>query len=132
MVDFSSSVFFEAAAVSFLSAGDMLGLGDATGFWRSSRAIESAVPGLGLAASSLSGMTPSTSFMLAALLCGAVAIPPLAGSPLVSRLDFHCLYFIRGNCSLTSSMVINFFSLLLLCGRGIVAISIGSPFSPAA
>jgi hypothetical protein len=29
-------------------------------------------------------------------------------------------------------MVISFFSLLLLCGRGMVAISIGSPFSPAA
>jgi hypothetical protein len=29
-------------------------------------------------------------------------------------------------------MVISFFSLLLLCGRGMFAISIGSPFSPAA
>jgi hypothetical protein len=111
--DFSSSGFFEAVTVSFTSAGDILALGDVA-FCTSSRAIESAVSGLGLAAPSLAGMTPSTSFILAALLWGAVAMPPFAGRPLVSRFDFHCLYFINENCSLTSSIVISFFSLLLL------------------
>jgi hypothetical protein len=93
--------------------------------------MDRAVPGR-LEDSSCAGMTPSTSFMLGALLCGAVAIPPFVDSPLVSRLDFHCLYLVRGNLSLTSSMDISFFSLLLRCGRGMVAISMGSPFSPAA
>jgi hypothetical protein len=124
---FSSSGFGEVVVVSFASPGDMLGLGDAAGFCTSSRAMERAV-----SAPSLAGMTPSTSFTLFALLWGAVAMPPFAGSPSVSRLDFHCLYLVNGNWSLTSSIVISFFSLLLLCGRGIAAKSIGSPFSPAA
>lgn len=68
------------------------------------------------------------SFTLPARLGGAVT-PPSAGKPSASRVDLQVLYFASGNRSFTSSMDMSFFSLLLLCGRGIAAKSIGSPFS---
>ena len=58
-------------------------------------------------------------------------IPPAAGRPSCSREARHVLYFVRGKRSLTSSIVINFFSLLLRCGRGMTLRSMGSPFSAA-
>jgi hypothetical protein len=72
---------------------------------------------------------PMSSFKLAARLGGAV-IPPAVGKPSSARVDLHCLYLVRGNRSLTSSIVINFFSLLRRCALGIAPISIGSPSSP--
>lgn len=98
---------------------------------RSSRAMERAVSGRGFDEPSTGATTPSTSLRLVALLCGAVAMPPAAGRPSSSRLAFHCLYFVSGNRSLTSSMDINFFSLLLRWGRGIAARSMGSPSAAA-
>lgn len=74
-------------------------------------------------------MTPASSFMLAARLGGAV-IPPAVGNPFSSRVDRHRLYFVIGNRSFTSSIVINFFSLLRRCVLGTAPISIGSPSSP--
>jgi hypothetical protein len=73
-----------------------------------------------------SPMTPSTSLRLAVRLGDAV-MPPAAGSPSFSREARQVLYFIKGNRVLTSSALINFFSLLLLCGRGMAVRSIGSP-----
>src|SRR5262249_39650840 len=68
----------------------------------------------------------STSLMLAARLGGEV-IPPAAGRPSSSRFARHVLYFISGNLSFTSSIVISFFSRLLRCGRGMLVRSMGSP-----
>ena len=55
-----------------------------------------------------------------------------AGKPSASRVDLHILYFVNGKSSLTSSIDMSFFSRLLLCGRGMAARSMGSPFSPSA
>lgn len=72
---------------------------------------------------------PASFVMLAARLGGAV-MPPAVGKPSSARVDLHCLYLVRGNRSLTSSMVISFFSLRLRCALGTAPISIGSPSSP--
>ena len=57
---------------------------------------------------STGAMTPSASLMLAALLCDT---PPSVERPCAARVETHVLYLRMGNFSLTSSMVINFFSL---------------------
>ena len=76
-----------------------------------------------------SPMTPSTFRRLAARDCEGMLTPPAVGRPSSARLVIHALYLTRGNRSLTSSIVINFFSLLRRCVRGIAVISMGSPFS---
>lgn len=57
------------------------------------------------------------------------AIPPAVGSPSFAREDLQALYLMSGNRSFTSSIVINFFSRLLLWVRGMFIKSIGSPVS---
>ena len=79
--------------------------------------------------SSTGCMTPISSFMLPARLEVAV-IPPAVGKPSSARVVLHCLYFVRGNLSFTSSIDINFFSLRRRCALGTAPISICSPSSP--
>jgi hypothetical protein len=45
----------------------------------------------------------------------SLAIPPSAFNPCFSLISLHALYVIVGNRSLTSSILSNFFSRLLLC-----------------
>lgn len=120
---FSASCIFSPFVLSTLDLGEAVCC--EVEFWAAwwVRAMESAVSVRGPGPSSWEVAT-STSLMLAALLWGAVAMPPLDGSPSVSRLDFHCLYLVSGKRSLTSSMVISFFSLLRRWGRGMLAMSI--------
>lgn len=60
----------------------------------------------------------------------AVLIPPAVGKPSSALEARHDLYFVRGNFSLTSSIVINFFSLLRRCCLGMVPRSTASGSSP--
>jgi hypothetical protein len=75
-------------------------------------------------------MAASIFLMLPARLGGAVT-PPEVGNPSLARDATQFLYFVNGNRSFTSSIVINFFSLLRRCGRvGMFSRLIGSTSSP--
>jgi hypothetical protein len=76
------------------------------------------------------GIAPSTFLTLPGRL-GEAVTPPLVGSPSLARDATQFLYLVNGKRSFTSSIVINFFSLLLRCGRvGIFSRLIGSTSSP--
>lgn len=76
------------------------------------------------------GMTPSTSLTLPGRLDGAVT-PPFVDSPSLALDATQVLYFVKGNRSFTSSIVMSFFSLLLRCGlAGMFSKLIGSGSSP--
>jgi hypothetical protein len=68
--------------------------------------------------------------MLAGRLDGDV-MPPAVGNPSFSRVARQVLYFVSGKRWLTSSMVINFFSLRRRCGRGMTVKSMFSPLAAA-
>lgn len=71
------------------------------------------------------------SLILPALLGGAVT-PPFVGRPSRALAATQFLYFVMGKRSLTSSILISFFSRLRRCGRGMFSRTIGSGPSPAA
>lgn len=61
---------------------------------------------------------------------GGIETPPVVGKPSSERADTQLLYFIMGNLSLTSSIVMSFFSRRRL-GRAMFSMMMGSPSVPA-